>query len=102
MRLKAAPRLQPVAKGQKVEWRDRLEHIDLRDERLEDRQNPLERRGGQRRVIGAQQPLQVVELVQHFLEPQLVDLVNDDEERLVVLELSSRSSSRARGLSSCK
>ena len=29
----------------------------------------------------------VVELVQHLLEPQLVHLMNDDEQRLVVLQL---------------
>ena len=28
---------------------------------------------------------EVVDLVQHLLEPELVDLVDDDEERLVVL-----------------
>jgi len=31
--------------------------------------------------------LEIVELMQHFLEPELVDLVDDDEEGLVVLEL---------------
>src|SRR5438105_3333748 len=39
MRLKAAARLQPVTKRQEVERRDRLEHIDLRDQGLENRQN---------------------------------------------------------------
>ena len=33
----------------------------------------------------SKQPLHVVELVQHLLEPELVDLVDDDEEQLVVL-----------------
>jgi hypothetical protein len=32
-----------------------------------------------------EQPHDVIELVQQLLEPELVDLVDDDEERLVVL-----------------
>src|SRR2546427_12932664 len=88
MRLKAAARLQPVAECQKVERRDRLQHVDLRDQRLENRQNALERSAGQRRVVRAQQLLQVVELVQDFLEPHLVDLMDDDEEGLVVFQLT--------------
>ena len=43
------------------------------------------------RVLGAmgllrvEQPADLVNLVQQLLEPQLVDLVDDDEQRLVVL-----------------
>ena len=36
------------------------------------------------RVVGGQQLTHTIELVQQLLEPQLVDLVNDDEEELVV------------------
>ena len=36
-------------------------------------------------VAGLQRALQPVELVQQLLEPELVDLVDDDEEHLVVL-----------------
>src|SRR2546427_5524342 len=86
MGLKAAPRFEPIAEREEVERRHRLEHIDLRDQRLQDRQNPLERRRGKRRVIAAQHALQEVELVQDFLEPQLIDLVDDDEQSLVMLE----------------
>src|SRR2546430_16943753 len=86
MRLEAAPRLEPIAEREEVEWRHRLEHIDLRDQRLQDRENPLERRRRDRRVVAAQHALQIVELVQDFLEPQLLDLVNDDKQRLVVLQ----------------
>ena len=88
MRLKAAARLQPVAERQKVERRDRLQHVDLRDQRLENRQNALERGAGERRVVRAQQLLQVVELVQDFLEPQLVDLMDDHEQSLIMLKLT--------------
>ena len=37
------------------------------------------------RLVGLEQPLHAIDLVQDLLEPQLVDLVNDDEEQLVVL-----------------
>src|SRR6266511_2743114 len=50
MRLKPAAGLEPVAKCQKIERRDCLEHIDLRYQRLQNCQNALERGGGQRRV----------------------------------------------------
>src|SRR5881396_2073851 len=93
VRLKAAARLEPVAKGEKIERRDRLEYVNLCNECLEDGEDALQRRGCERRVVRAQQLLQVVELVQHFLEPQLVDLMDDDEERLVMFELT-----RARSL----
>src|SRR6185436_19512921 len=79
----------PVAESEKVERRHRPEHIDLGDERLENGQDALQSRSGKRRVVAAQHPRQIVELVQYFLEPQLVDLVNDDEEGLVVLQLPS-------------
>ena len=87
MGLKAAARLEAIAEREKVERRHCLEHIDLRDQGLENRQNALEGRGGERRVVAAQHVLQEVELVQDFLEPELIDLVDDDEEGFVVLEL---------------
>src|SRR5262245_23460236 len=36
------------------------------------------------RLVGAKERHHPIELVQHFLEPQLVHLVDDDEEHLVV------------------
>src|SRR6266487_1778979 len=88
LRLKSAPRLEPVAEREKVERRDRLEHIDLGNEGLEDGEDALQRGRCKWRVVRAQELLEIVELVQHLLEPQLVDLMDDDEERLVVLELA--------------
>src|SRR5436190_4622444 len=88
LRLKPAPRLEPVAEREEVERRDRLEHVDLGHEGLEDGENALQCGPGERRVVRAQELLEIVELVQHLLEPQLVDLMDDDEERLVVLELA--------------
>src|SRR5436189_6368383 len=88
VRLEATAGLQPVAEGEKVERGDRLEHVDLRDQRFQNRQNAFEGRARQRRVIRAKQLLEKVQLVQHFLEPQLVDLMDDDEECFVVLQLA--------------
>ena len=84
-RLEAAPRLQPVAKREELERRHRLQHVNLRHDHLEDREHALERVQRARRVPRFQQRVQVVQLVQHLLEPQLVHLVDDDEQGLVVL-----------------
>src|SRR5207247_10624064 len=88
MRLKAAARFQPVAERQEIERCDRLEHVDLRDQSLQNRENALERGGGERCVVVPQEPLEIIELVQDFLEPQLVDLMDDDKQRLVMLQLA--------------
>ena len=48
-----------------------------------------------RAVVAVEQSLQVVELVQHLLEPELVDLVDDDEEHLVVLRALGAGRCRA-------
>jgi hypothetical protein len=37
------------------------------------------------RFVALEQPHHVIELVQELLEPELVDLVDDDEQHLVVL-----------------
>src|SRR5204863_7597431 len=42
VRLEATAGLQPVAEGEKVERGDRLEHVDLRDQRFQNRQNAFE------------------------------------------------------------
>jgi hypothetical protein len=84
IRLKPAGRFEPLAERQELERRHRLENIELRDEHFEDRQNPLQRVVHAMRLASFQQPPRVIQLVQHFLEPQLVDLVNDDEQQFVV------------------
>src|SRR5439155_19313568 len=54
MRLKSAPRFKAIAKRQEVEGRDCFEHVDLRDQGLEDRENTLERGACKRRVVRPQ------------------------------------------------
>ena len=84
-RLEAAGGLEPIAEGLELARRHRLQHVDLRDHRLEDREHALEGVERVRRVAVLQAALQVRALVQELLEPQLVDLVDDDEQELVVL-----------------
>ena len=84
VRLESARRGQPVAERQELERRHRLEDVDLRDQHLEDGQDPLQRVLRPRPLVLAQQRHDPIELVQQLLEPELVDLVNDDEEDLVV------------------
>jgi hypothetical protein len=84
-RLEAARRLQAVAEPEELAGRHRLQHVDLGDGHLEDRERPPE---GVQRVGGVavlQPALEVGELVEQLLEPQLVHLVDDDEQHLVVL-----------------
>jgi len=85
VRLEAAALLQPLAERQELERGHGFEHVDLGDDHLEDGQDPLERVLRAWQVLASQQPLEVIELVQELLEPQLVHLVDDDEQRLVVL-----------------
>ncbi len=89
-RLEAARRLEPRA--------EQANDIGVMVSRMstcatigsEDGQHPLQGvadlRGQVRLLaVAVEEPAEVVELVQHLLEPQLVDLVDDDEEVLVVL-----------------
>jgi hypothetical protein len=84
-RLEATPRLEPAAKRQELERRHGLEHVDLRHHDLEDREHALQRPERARHVVTAEHRAEIVQLVKHLLEPQLVDLMDDDEQRLVVL-----------------
>ncbi len=62
-----------------------LQHVQLRHHDLQDGQRPPQRAHGVRRLAGLQLGLELAQLVQQLLEPQLVDLVGDDEQHLVVL-----------------
>src|SRR4051812_48942021 len=85
VRLEPARRFEPRAKAEKLERRHRFEDVELRDHHFENGQDALQRVLRARRVVGGQQLRDPIELVQQLLEPQLVDLMNDDEEQLVVL-----------------
>ena len=84
-RLEAAPRLQPRPEGEKFQRRHGLEHVDLGHHHLEDGEDPLQGVERARRVLPREERLQIIHLVDQLLEPELIDLMHDDEERLVVL-----------------
>jgi hypothetical protein len=84
-RLEPAGAAEPVAEPEELGGRHGLEHVELGHHDLQDGQRPPQRAhdvGGAARLELA---LELAELVQQLLEPQLVDLVDDDEQHLVVL-----------------
>ncbi len=78
-------RVQAVAEREELERGHRLEDVDLRDERLEDLEDPVEEVQRDVGVAGIQGAPDARELVAELLEPQLVHLVDDDEQQLIVL-----------------
>ena len=84
-RLEPRRRVEPVAERQELERGHRLEDVDLRDERLEDLEDAVEQVERAVGVAGLERQLDAAQLVAERLEPQLVDLVDDDEQQLVVL-----------------
>ena len=84
IRLEAAGLLEPLAERLELERGHRLEDVELRDQDLQDGEDALQRVLGAVGVVGVEQRTDAVELVEDFLEPELVDLVDDDEEQLVV------------------
>ena len=84
--LEPARGFQPRAKRQELQWRHRLEDIELHDEHLQDRQDSLQRVLCAVGIVGGEQPARPIQLVQQLLEPEFVHLVDDDEEELVVFE----------------
>ena len=83
--LEAARRLEPVAEAEELRGLERLDDVELRHDELQDREDPLERAERLRAARLFEQDLEVRELVEQLLEPELVHLVDDDEEHLVVL-----------------
>ena len=84
-RLEPRRGVEPVAEREELERGHRLEHVDLGDERLEDLQDAVEQVQRRVGVAGLQRALDRPQLVAELLEPELVDLVDDDEQQLVVL-----------------
>ena len=71
-----------------LERRHRLQHVELGDQRLEDLEDPGETVVTLGGGVIVERPGERVEFVQYLLEPQFVDLMNDDEEGLVVFGLA--------------
>ena len=94
-RLEPGRGFQSIAEGQELQRRHRLEDIDLGDERLEDLEHPVEQVQGAVRVTCLEGPLDTTQLMADLLEPELVDLVDDDEQQLVVLSARAIRTARA-------
>ena len=85
MGLEAAGFLEPLPESEELDRRHRLQDVQLRDEHLQDREDPLHRVLCPRQVVRPEELHDVIDLVKHFLEPELVDLMDDDEQHLIVL-----------------
>ena len=83
--LEAAGCVEPIAEAGELPGRHRLQHVDLRHRDLQDREDAAQCAHRVRGVAVLEPGLQVGQLVEELLEPQLVHLVDDDEEHLVVL-----------------
>ena len=87
--LEAGRRKQHVAELEEVERRHSLQHVDLLQEQALDPADPLERLDGESElaVVGhraGEDPVDPGQLEQDLFEPQLVGLMDDDEQHLVV------------------
>src|SRR5205814_5070659 len=83
--LKPRSRLQTVAKARKTRGRHRFEDVDLTDQRLHDRPGPFEGMNRAEKIARRKIFFYFLELVQQLLEPELVGLMDDDEQHLIVL-----------------
>src|SRR5258708_8952266 len=84
-RLEAAGPRKLRAKGEESLRRHRLQDIDLLDEKLFDDVDALQVMKRKEHVVGIDSVARGRQLEEHDLEPQLVDLVGDDEKQLVML-----------------
>ncbi len=84
-RLEAARRIQVVAKGIEFLRRHRLEDIDLLFEQPLNRVNAAEELRRAQKIIGVERRDRRLQLVQELLEPELIDLMDNDEEQLVMV-----------------
>src|SRR3984957_16328146 len=84
-RLEAARGAKRVPEPGELGRGHRLQHVELGHHGLQHGQHPAQRAHGVRRLARLELGLQPGQLVQQLLEPQLVDLVDDDEQHLVVL-----------------
>src|ERR1700687_4208634 len=84
-RLEPAGRGKLGAKGQEILRRHRLEDLDLLNEQPFDYVDRLQVMAREEDVVGVDSVAGGLQLEQHDLEPELIDLVGDDEQQLVVL-----------------
>lgn len=66
-------------------WRHRFQDVDLLLDQPLNRVDAAKLLGGAQKVVTIERARSGIEFVQKLLEPQLVDLMDDDEEHLVVM-----------------
>ena len=74
-----------IAKEVELLRRHRLENVDLLLDKPLDRMDSAKVFGDAKQVVAIEREHRGIHLVQELLEPELVDLMDDDEEHLVVL-----------------
>src|ERR1051326_577392 len=84
-RLKSGRGLEPVTKAGETRRRHGFENIDLRDQHFHDRADPFKRVDCAEEIAAREIAIYFREFMKQLLEPELVGLMNDDEEHFVVL-----------------
>src|SRR5680860_197423 len=84
-RLEAARRPQVIAECQEIDRGDGLENIHLIDQHLLNLDATPEQPRRTEHLVALEMSDDGIQLVEDLLEPELVRLVDDDEERLVVM-----------------
>ena len=74
-----------VSKLIELLWRHRLQDVDLLFEQSLDRVNAAKPLGSRGQVVAVEREHSGVQFVQYLFEPQLVNLMDDDEEHFVVM-----------------
>src|SRR5947199_3429435 len=77
--------LEPIAETRERRRCHRLENVHLRHQRLHDCPYPLERMNRPEEIARGEISPYFLELMEQLLEPELVGLMNDNEQHLVVL-----------------
>src|SRR4029079_3651396 len=88
IRLESARSFEPRPERYELQRCHRLEDVELCDEDFQDGEDALQGVLRAGCVVSGQQLPHPIEFMQEFLEPQLVDLMNDDEQELVVFRSS--------------
>src|SRR6267378_3458796 len=83
-RLKSRCRLESVTETRKGRWRHCLEDVHLRHQRLHDGASALEGMNRAEEIPCGKIFLNFFKLMQQLFEPELVGLMNDDEEHFIV------------------
>src|SRR3954468_6168210 len=84
-RLKSGSRLEPIPEAGKRRGSHRFKNIDLTDQCFHDCPGSLERMDRAEQIAPGKIFLNLFELVKQLLKPELVGLMNDDEQHLIML-----------------